>query len=274
MKFSSVQGLERPKCKPLNLLTCGLLLWMGVSTAMAQSTDIGAKHRGSDASADRGIFFNRAETVGEGKTTFTAYELVFAGVTHAWSDDAQATVNFLLPITKDVPLFLLSNAKFVISRTQTLTFAIQGEFSYQAKDEVSGGAFGGAALLDLHLSPRFSVHGQVGINTVWANAKVEDPTDGEESDFGFDAGNAGLFRIVGGASFKASENLHLNAEVVLPGGYTNDEFTLVEEATLIFYGVRFAGSGLSADLGFARPLVEDPGPLVMGIPWLSFTARF
>ena len=36
-----------------------------------------------------------------GNTTFNAYELVFAGLTHAWSDDAQATINFLMAITKD-----------------------------------------------------------------------------------------------------------------------------------------------------------------------------
>jgi hypothetical protein len=242
--------------------------------ALAQESEsFGATTRGSDAASDRGIFFNRAETIGEGNTTFNAYELVFAGLTHAWSDDAQATVNFLMPITKDWPIFMLSNAKFVVTRTQNLTLALQGELSYQSQNEDSGGSLGGVVLVDYYLSPRFSVHGQMGINTVWADDARDD--DGlSDGWFDIDAGSFGLFRMVGGASYALSDLVRLNTEVVIPGGYADGEFELVEEATLIFYGARFAGKNISADLGFTRPLVEDAGELVMGVPWVSFAASF
>ena len=268
-----IRSIHQP-CALSAALFAAVLSCMSAGFALAQE-DIGATHRRHDASADRGIFFNRAETIGEGKTTFNAYELVFVGVTHAWSNNAQATANFLMPITKDFPLFIVSNVKYVVSRTQNATVALQGELSVQKQGDISGGAFGAAAMLDFHVSPQFSLHGQIGLNTIWANDD-DDPVDEEafNLDFGLSPGNVGIFRIVGGASFRASANFHIHSEVVIPGGYADDEFRLLEEATLIFYGVRFAGTGLSADLGFVRPLVEDPGPLQTGIPWVSFAARF
>ena len=249
-----------------------LVTFGSAQNAVAQESEsFGAAARGNDAAADRGIFFNRAETIGEGNTTFNAYELFFAGLTHAWSDDAQATVNFLMPITTEWPIFILSNAKFVVTRTQNLTLALQGELSYQAQDDDSGGSFGGVVLVDYYLSPRFSVHGQMGINTIWAGDTRD---DGGEGGFDIDAGSFGLFRMVGGASYALSDLVRLNTEVVIPGAYADGDFELVEKATLIFYGARFAGKSISADLGFTRPLVEDAGELVMGVPWVSFAARF
>ena len=74
--------------------------------------------------------------------------------------------------------------------------------------------------------------------------------------------------------FALSDVVPLNTEVVIPGAYGDGDFEGVEQATLIFYGARFAGKNISADLGFTRPLVEDAGDLVMGVPWVSFAARF
>ena len=241
-----------------------LLCLMLPGTSMAQ--DLASQARSGDASADRGIFFNRAETIGEGATTFNAYELLFAGVTHAWSNDAQATLNFLIPITQDFPTFLLGNTKFVIARAPNLTFAVQGEASYLSEGDFSSGAFGAAAILDYYVSPRFVLHSQLGLNTVWG--EVDDTDD----DFSLAAGKVGLARIVGGFHYVASDLVRLNFEAALPAAYGDGKLEFAEDA-ILFYGVRFAGKSLSADLGFVRPLIES-GEIITGLPWVSFAARF
>ena len=234
------------------------------ATSMAQ--DLASQARAGDASADRGIFFNRAETIGEGNTTFNAYELLFAGVTHAWSNDAQATVNFLIPITQEFPTFLLSNAKLVLSRTPNLTFALQGEASYLASGDFSSGTFGAAALLDYYVSPKFVLHAQLGLNTLWGEV------DDTDEDLDLAAGKIGVARIVGGFHYVASDLVRLNFETALPAAYGDGNFEFAEDA-ILFYGVRFAGKSLSADLGFVRPLIESGG-IITGLLWVSFAARF
>ena len=241
-----------------------LLCVMLSSTSMAQ--DLASQTRAGDASADRGIFFNRAETIGEGNTTFNAYELLFAGVTHAWSNDGQATLNFLIPITQDFPTFLLGNAKFVVARAPNLTLAIQGEASYLSEGDLSAGAFGAAGILDYYVSPKFVLHTQLGLDTIWGEV------DDTDEELNLAAGKLGLARIVGGFHYVASDLVRLNLEVALPAAYGDGKLEFADDA-ILFYGVRFAGKSLSADLGFVRPVIESVN-LVTGLPWVSFAARF
>ncbi len=279
--------------RSLKIAITVLALFLTSGTALAQAPapmpttykSIAEEIRAKDSSADRGIFFNHAETIGKDKFTVNAYELIFAGLTYAWSDDAQATVNFLLPLFDEMPTVILANTKFVLSRSAKSTIALQGEASvFQIDDSsedgtdasISWGTVGVAAIADYYVSPRFILHGQFGINSFWGEATLEtDNGNGDSFGAGLPLGDVGMMRLVSGFTFVASDLIKLNAEIVLPGAHADGEFQFAE-AVMALYGIRFYGKTLAADIAFARPFgkdVETDG-LIMGIPWLSIAARF
>ena len=176
--------------------------------------------------------------------------------------------------------------KFVLNRTAKTTFAIQGEaslFQINGIDDngtdgtISWGTVGVAAISDYYVSPRFILHGQFGLNSFWGEATLETSSENGDESFsaGVPLGDVGMMRLVSGFTFVASDLIKLNAEIVLPGAFTDDEFKFAE-AVIAFYGIRFYGKSLAADLAFARPFGNDvdTGGLVLGLPWLSIAARF
>ena len=77
-----------------------------------------------------------------------------------------------------------------------------------------------------------------------------------------------------GFSAQVTDYMKVMGETILPAVYTDGKLE-VSEIVNFTYGLRFFGDDLAADLGFIRPLGKDAGDLdlVMGVPYVAFTAR-
>jgi hypothetical protein len=131
------------------------------------------------------------------------------------------------------------------------------------------GAVGGIAsagpYVDYYLDPRgrFALHGGLTVGGIFGG------TVG--SDFGF--GQGLLLTIDAGFSAAVKRNLKFIVETQVFGVASRSGFILAD-TTILNYGLRFHGPDLAVDLAFLRPLGADTGPLVMGVPYVTFSARF
>ena len=197
------------------------------------------------------------------------------GVSYAFTEEFQATVTTLLPVVSDMPTVLISQGKYVVSRSDRSVIAVTGNFNYFADsldvdsdddDDVDASlmTFGPGVLADMFLDDggKFAVHGGLNISGVAGGSSDLNVADGAliMLDFGF--------------SLRASSSIKIALEGKLPAAYHDGEIE-VADAVLLLYGVRFHGSSLAADLAFMRPFGDvDTGDLVLGIPYVAFTARF
>jgi hypothetical protein len=77
-----------------------------------------------------------------------------------------------------------------------------------------------------------------------------------------------------GVTLGVARNVKIVLEAQMFGVAGARGFELTD-AALFNYGVRFHGTDLAVDLAFIRPIGPiDLGPLLLGIPYLTFSARF
>jgi hypothetical protein len=223
--------------------------------------------RNRDASIDRGLTTGHAENVGAGKWTINDYQIIFFGVTYGFTDDFQLSLSTLLPITTDLPLAFALSPKYVVSRGESHALAIRGNVWFAAD---IGSGFGlGVVTAGPVFDYYFDAEGRYAFH---AGASLGGAFGGDGDDFGFGEGlvlSADL-----GFTLGVAKNFKILFETQMFATYTRAGFNVTDIA-LFNYGVRFHGEGLAVDLAFLRPIGDiDVGPLLLGVPYITFSARF
>jgi hypothetical protein len=223
--------------------------------------------RRRDASIDRGFTTGHAETIGEGQWSFNSYQLFLAGLTYGFSPDAQLSVTTLLPITSDIPLVLGLSPKFVVDRGANHVVAVRANLlmGFETTSGVGGGIVSTGPYVDYYLDRRgrVAVHGGLTVGGVFGG------------EFGTDLGFARGLVLTFDAGFSAA--VSDSVKIILEGqafGLLSGAGFNVLDTTLFNYGVRFYGEDLAVDLAFVRPLAVDIEPLLLGVPYVTFSARF
>lgn len=238
------------------------------------------KRKKDDASVDRNILFPTAETISKGDVTFNSYEILFAGLSYGISDDMQVSATTMLPITTDIPFILLASLKYRLLKNKNIIISVQPNFSLfresfddnDGQETVTAGGFGGSLLIDYLLDPaaKYVLTGGVNAQFMFGGSDRSD----------FQVADGAIFYFYGALSARLGKMVKLMAELSVPGGIywggDGTEFRVVEQALLFNYGIRFFGKSVAVDLSFIRPIHPDvdTGSLLMGIPWLNFSARF
>ncbi|MCC6620173.1 MAG: hypothetical protein IT385_02900 [Deltaproteobacteria bacterium] len=227
--------------------------------------------RARDASIDRGFLTAHAETIGEGKWAFNAYELIFIGLTYGFTDDIQASISTLLPIVEDIPLFIAIQPKFVLMRSPETIVSLRTPVtigsSFDSDAEGTIVTFGAGVLVDQRLDAagRFAMH--AGLLASGAAGGGFDLT----SDF--EAADGAFFELDLGVTLGVASILKLLFEVQALAVVSEDGFEFAD-FVLFNYGVRFFSGSIAGDLGFIRPIGIDTDELILGVPYLAFSARF
>ena len=226
----------------------------GTVTASTGARDLGVA---ADVNADRVFIAPTALTQPAGSVAFNSYELFFAGITAAPTDRLQLSAWGLLPVFEDFPIIINGSGKFALVNEGALRLALQGGVSFASVDGTSGGVgtLGAAATI----CTDDACHSMVNF---YAAAMADINGDGNAIAI---LGSAGVVQRV-------TDHVKLALELDTAGAITENESELVD-GFLLFYGVRFTGTRLGVDLGFAKPLVDEDTGLFMGIPWVAFTYR-
>ncbi len=243
--------------------TVAVVLAVPGSDARASGADA---RKQADAAVDRNILLPSAETISAGQLTFNDYEIFLVGLTYGITDDLQVSATTLLPIVSDIPFVALVSAKYRLIAMDNMLLSIQPTLNLAHSSGETGGTFGFQLLYDYIVDDAGDLTLSAGLSANWlfVAGTFDEVSDG-----------AGL--LLGGAvTWRVAEIVKLMGELVLPGAIGGGEFELVEQALLFNYGVRFFGERIAVDLTFLRPIHPDVdvGPLLMGIPYLTFSARF
>ena len=221
----------------------------------------------ADASIDRGFIVSHAETLGEGEIALNSYELALAGISYGITDDLQVTLTTLLPIVKNTPIVLAPQVKWAFFRTDNQVLTAKMNFNYATMPGESGG--GGSISGGLSHDFYFDNEGRYGM---FSGFDIGGVFGHLEDDW--DTGDGLIMAANLGFSAQVTDYMKVMAEGILPAVYSNGKVE-VSEIVNFTYGLRFFGDDLAADIGFIRPLGKDAGDLdlVMGVPYVAFTAR-
>jgi hypothetical protein len=219
----------------------------------------------SDANQDHAWYLPTGETVPTGSVVFTDWELLLAGLKWGVAEGVELSAETLVPITSDIPLFVLLGGKLRVLKTDNLRVAINGNLLYArdtggSSDSFTLGALGGAASLCLDAECHSLLTGGLqlmfGINT---------------------QDSSSAFVFTPSVSLIGRLSRHVKALIELDGGGDHvDGKTELGRGALVMYGVRFYSSDIAGDIGFARPICDgcDTGNLVLGLPLVTFSYRF
>ncbi len=224
--------------------------------------------RKRDAAIDRGLISTHAETIGAKQWAINAYELFFIGATYGFTDDIQASFSTLMPIVADIPLVLVAQAKFVVHRTNNTVVALRAPLMFASENDLSGGAggFGAGVVMDHRFDKegRYTLHGGLLVSgaLVAGSSVTDDILVGDGAVISADLGLS--------LAFKDSFSLIFEGQAF--AAVTGEGFDFLDLGTFS-YGVRFHSGTIAGDIGFVRPIGVDTDPLILGIPYLAFSAR-
>ena len=230
--------------------------------------------RQADPSADRNILLPSAETVEKGDLTLNSYELFLAGITYGITDSLQMSLTTLLPITTEIPLVVLGAAKIRLIKSDRFVLSLVPTGSVISSDGQTMGSVGLGVYGDVILDDLGKWVFSFSETNIWGFGHRVDDSEGDAVGTQYLDGI--LFALSLAMNYRVHEYIKVLTELILPGGVVNGDWALVEEGLLLGYGVRFFGRTLAVDLSFLRPLhpdVDDQG-LLMGFPYLTFSARF
>lgn len=220
-----------------------------------------------DASIDRGFLTAHADTIGAGNWAINSYELFFLGVSYAPTEDFEIALSTALPVAEGFPIFLSLAPKYVFYRAPDTVVAVRGTFWYGSVvgEDDSIGAFNVGVLLDQYLDHdgRFALHASLSAGSVFG---VFDSDD-------FELADGALFQLDLGITLGVAQVAKLLVEAQIFAASTKDGFE-VAPVVLLNYGIRFHGKTLAADLGFIRPIGDVDSGLILGLPFVAFSARF
>jgi hypothetical protein len=228
-----------------------------------------------DPNVDRGMLLPTAQTQPKGTFAFNDYELFLMGLSYGVTDDLQLTATTLVPITTDMPLFLLTSAKYRAVQSGKLRVSLIGSLGIFNDDPVFDD--GDSDTVDEDVTV-FSLTGGAAATICLtddchstANATVtfsKGFADGESSD--------GVGVIYGGSLIaRTSKHTKLVVEVASGAGMADGDVENIDGA-LVNYGVRFFSGNIAGDVGFIRPVggdSEDGDGFLFGLPFVTFTYR-
>lgn len=227
--------------------------------------------RARDAAVDRGLLTSHAETIGKDQWAFNAYELFFVGITYGFTDDIQASLSTLIPVTTDIPLVLAIQPKFVLARTPDLVLSLRTPVtivsSFEEDVDGTAGTVGAGLLLDYRLDAegRFAFHAGLLASGLFGA--------GFDSVDGFTFAEGAVFELDVGMTFSLSNLVTLLVEVQSFAAAGSGGFD-VADGVLLNYGIRFHSGSIAGDLGFIRPIGTGDDNFFLGVPYLAFSARF
>lgn len=179
------------------------------------------------------MFMPSALTPPGGSIGFHSYELFFVGASYAVSDRLLLSATALVPIVPDLGVNGILSAKYQVLADRRLKIALHGSYGILGSDaDFSAGLVGGVATLCFNddCTSHASGYAAVGL------------ASGDQSTF--------PVSLAGGAALRVAKKIRLLAEVNT--GLVTGEINEVSSAFLVWYGVRFASSSISADFGFVR----------------------
>ena len=205
--------------------------------------------RDADPSVDRNVVLPSAQTIPAGAVAINSYELFFAGLSYGISDHLQLSLTTLLPIVSDTPFILVTAMKWNFHRSERTVVSVQPTVTIARESGNTGGTFGFSVMADRVIgdSGKVSLTGGLMTQTIFGGNVTSDlsVTDGA------------FLLLWGSIAGQVHKNVKLLGELVLPGGYTwanGGDFTLVDEALIFGYGVRFFGETVAVDASFLRPI--------------------
>ncbi len=220
--------------------------------------------RANDASNDRGILTQHADTLPEGDFSINSYELFFLGVSYGVTDDFQVSATTLLPIIAGLPTVLLLNGKYVLERNKHQVVSMGGNVAiFNESDQFT--AFGISFNIDQYLGSEgvLGLHGSVDLQGFIGDGEFQEGT---------------IARITGGLNLHAGNRTRLLLELTSPVLFSPNSDPQVESpGMLVNYGVRFHNADLAVDLAFARPVSFEgdvESPFFLGLPFVAFSAKF
>ncbi len=237
--------------------------------ALGQGATPSQKRKNADAAVDRNIIFSSAETINKGALTINSYELFLLGLTYGFSNDFQGSFTTLLPITADFPLTMMFSGKWQFLNTGKILVSLQPNFGFMTQEGDTLGGFGIGIAADFIVDDDGEYVFTLSETNMMLFGNVG--SDGVLSD-------GVAFAVAAGFTARVARAVKLLVEMSVPGAAVWDrgDFELFPEGTLFSYGVRFFGETVAVDLSFLRPIHPDAdaGFLVMGFPYLTFSARF
>ncbi|MFA6035311.1 MAG: hypothetical protein WC889_20610 [Myxococcota bacterium] len=226
-----------------------------------------------DIGNDRILTLSTSQTMPDGMSSITDYDVLVLNYSYGFTDDLQFTLTFVLPVAV---LGVLPSLKCRIINTEHFDMAISGYAGVLLSLFGGLGAFAAGAGLsfdycsDAVCSTVVSLSIKPGIAGVGFNSEP-------------------LFSLASGlgSAIKVSRSVKILVEVEDIWGFSGrkeDNYGLFT----LNYGVRFFGDRFSGDIGFVRPIfTHDRGNvrfldkdyqyidyLPLGAPWLSFTYQW
>ena len=199
-----------------------------------------------------------------GTWSVSDFELFLVGGSYSPTDNLQLSVTTLLPIVKDMPLWLLLSGKLQLVDHGQFKLVAQGTFAFFGENDggnnasTYGGSLGGAATYCLAADCYSHVTGYLA------------------AAFAQGSDNSAVPFIVGGSAvFKVARRVRLVLEA--DSGFVVGDINENIDGFLGWYGVRFTSRNIGVDLGFVKPIyygeAESDDPFLLGIPFASFTYR-
>jgi hypothetical protein len=223
----------------------------------------------SDPNLDRALLQPTAMTQPAGSLTYNNYELLLHGFTYGITDNVQATVTVLSPITTNMPLFGLAAIKWRLPTGDRVHLALQGSAGAL---HVSSSGDGGSS------ATAYSV-GAGALVSVCVREDCSSLLSGTVSyqlGMAEDSTATTQFIIYGGSLVhRVTPHVKLLAEVTSGAGkVASNSFDNVS-GVLASYGVRFNASNIAGDVGFIKPITSNGSEgLLLGIPFASVSYRW
>ena len=177
----------------------------------------------------------------------------------------QTTVTVLSPIVKDMPFFGIAAIKGRFNPVPRLHLALQGSMGLQHQINVlastSLGMFGGGGFASFCLREDCS-----SLLSASVTYQVAVP---EGNGF-----TAHMVLYGGSIVHGVSRHVKLLAELTsITARNSQDDWDNMP-GVLASYGVRFHTADIAGDVGFIKPIGEDTGDLIMGLPFVNVSYRW
>jgi hypothetical protein len=228
-----------------------------------------------DPNIDRAFIQPTAMTQPAGSVTYNNYELLLHGVTYGITDDVQATLTVLSPITSDMPFLGAAAIKGRISPLPRLHLAAQATF---------GVLHAGNALNDSGGTTDTNVVtlGMGGYATACLRddcASVVNASVNYQYATNYNSAGGAHLVIYGGALvLRATEHVKVLGELTSAAGRDSSQRSFENiDGFLISYGVRFHTGALAADVAFVKPVqtsVSTTDNWALGLPFVSVSYRW
>ncbi len=204
-----------------------------------------------------------------GTWSFSDFELLMIGAGYAITDELSVSLTTLLPITTDIPFWMLVNSKYQFLKSGRVRAAVQGAFTF-VRDKSTSSANGVTTESSTFLSA-----GEIGGAITLC---LDDDCHSHASGFlgaGFAHQDSSSVPFIVAGSLVYRLNHHVKLVVEADSAFIAGKINDTANGFLLWYGARFTSKNIGVDLGLAKPIYDGSSndSLVLGFPFVSFTYR-